>query len=466
MSTPTLEQLRTIGLFEPCSDEELARWQALTTLRTFAAGDTVVEEGQAADTVYLLFEGTLRNYAMEAGEEVLGHQRAPTWMGTVPVLTNTGFSIRMRAVTDGLLGAIDGEAFKAEVMQQPQVHALVMATVRPVTERMSFRETRREHLASLGTMAAGLAHELNNPASAAKRSAASLSEALDVLGQTIGRFVDAGVSLETARAVVALQREITETAAQQGARSALDASDAEDELRDALEDLGIEGAWELAEPLAAGGADADWLARVHATAQEQTGLVLRWVAAMLTANGLADELRESTDRMSQLVGAIKAYSYMDRDDDMAEADIHDGLDTTLMVLKHKFKHTHVTLTRDYDRSIPKATIHGSEINQVWTNLIDNALAAVDDDGSITIKTRLDGNCVEVCVLDDGPGVPEDVLPRIFEPFFTTKEVGQGTGLGLDAARRIITERHGGSIWAENWSGGAKFFVRLPLKPQS
>ena len=462
---PTLEQLRTIGLLAPCDDGELARWQELTSLRTFNAGDTVVEEGQAADTVYLLFEGTLRNYAMEAGEEVLGHQRAPTWMGTVPVLTNTGFSIRMRALTDGLLGEIDGEDFKAEVLHQPKVHELVMGTVRPVTERMSFRETRREHLASLGTMAAGLAHELNNPASAAKRSAASLSEALDVLGQTIGHFVDAGVSLETARAVVALQREITEGQKQEG-RSALDMADAEDDLRDALEDLDVENAWQLAEPLAAGGATADWLARVHETAGEQTGLVLRWVAAMLTANGLADELRESTDRMSQLVGAIKAYSYMDRDDDMAEADIHEGLDTTLMVLKHKLKHTHINLTRDYDKTIPKATIHGSEINQVWTNLIDNAIAAVGDTGSITIKTKLDGNCVEVCVLDDGPGVPDDVLPRIFEPFFTTKEVGQGTGLGLDAARRIVTERHGGSIWAENWSGGAKFFVRLPLKPSA
>jgi signal transduction histidine kinase len=223
----------------------------------------------------------------------------------------------------------------------------------------------------------------------------------------------------------------------------------------------VTDAWRLAEPLAAAGVDRAWLERVNALAGPATDAALAWVAATLTARGLAAELQESTERMSQLVGAVKTYAYMDRGG-VVEADVHEGLETTLVVLGHKLKHTSIEVRRDYDRSLPKLTVHGSELNQVWTNLIDNAIGALGESGTITIRTRRDGSCVFVEVADDGPGVPEEIQDRVFDAFFTTKDVGAGTGLGLSTARRIVVERHDGSLTLESRPGATTFRVALPL----
>jgi signal transduction histidine kinase len=181
----------------------------------------------------------------------------------------------------------------------------------------------------------------------------------------------------------------------------------------------------------------------------------------LTARSLAAELSESTERMSKLVGAIKAYAYMDRGE-LVETDIHKGLETTLLMLGHKLKHTSIDVERRYDRSLPELTLRGSELNQVWTNLLANAIEALGDSGTITISSARDGPCVRVDIADDGPGIPASIRDRIFDPFFTTKGVGQGTGLGLDTARRIVTERLGGSIDVSSEPGRTVFSVWLPL----
>jgi signal transduction histidine kinase len=189
--------------------------------------------------------------------------------------------------------------------------------------------------------------------------------------------------------------------------------------------------------------------------------VLEWVAASLSARGLAAELSDSAERMSRLVGAVKSYTYMDRGD-VVDTDIHEGLDTTLIVLGHKLKHTSIAIERDYDRTLPKVLANGSELNQVWTNLLDNAIDALGESGTINIRTRTENDCAVVEISDDGPGIPDDVRARIFEPFFTTKAVGQGTGLGLDTVRRIVEERHRGSISVESQPGRTTFRVWLPL----
>ena len=424
----------------------------------------IAEQG-AAHPFYALLEGAIDVMMLDAQgrPELTGRQLAPTWLGATIALTGGISMVRLRTATDVTLARIDSEAFVELLFAHRPVFDRVVAQVRPVVGRIAAFEQNRERLASLGTMAAGLAHELNNPAAAATRAAADLADALEVLGSTIGSFVESGVERSQAEELVELQRAaLAASAAGDTPPDALARSDAEDELLDALEEIGVPEPWRLTEPLAAVGVDRAWLERVRALAGAATPAALRWIAASLTARNLAAELTESTQRMSALVGAVKVYAYMDRGE-VVETDIHEGLDTTLTVLGHKLKHTRVRVVREYDRSLPKLTVHGGELNQVWTNLLDNAIAAVGEDGTITVATSRDGPCARVDIVDDGPGIPDDVRPHIFDPFFTTKGVGDGTGLGLDTARRIVTERHRGSVDVDSAPGRTAFHVWLPLE---
>jgi signal transduction histidine kinase len=463
VSHPTLEQLRPIDLFDGLEDAELERWVAATELRVLSTGEPVAEQGQPSPTFHLVLDGALEAFAVdsEGRAEPVGMHPAPTWVGAIAVLTGGVSGVRMLAATEVTLGEIDSEAFIELVLAQRLVFDRVMSQVRPVVSRITAMESNRERLAALGTMAAGLTHELNNPAAAARRAAADLADALEVLGSTIGHFVESGVERAEAEQLVELQRQALSQCAARTKLDALDAADAEDELVEKLEDLGVPEPWKLSEPLAAAGVDASWLERVQALAGPAAVPALRWVAASLSAQQLASELAESTGRMSALVAAVKSYAYMDRGE-LVEADVHEGLETTLTVLGHKLKHTQIEVLRDYDRSLPKLTVNGGELNQVWTNLLDNAIQALGEHGTITVATALDGPCVRVDIADDGPGIPDALRERIFEPFFTTKDVGQGTGLGLDTARRIVVERHRGSIDVESDPGRTVFHVWLPL----
>jgi signal transduction histidine kinase len=382
-------------------------------------------------------------------------------MGAIATLTGGSLGVRMVAETDCRLALIEPEEFRRLAFSQPAIHRRVMQQVAPVMSRVTSREQSRERLTSLGTMAAGLAHELNNPAAAARRAAAQMTEALEVISSSLARFVEAGIEREQAKELVVLQQQAVSHAAACTALDALDASDAEEELLVRLEALDVAEPWRLAEPLAVAGVDQAWLDKLAALAGPASDAALQWVAASLNAGRLASELEESTERMSSLVGAVKSYAYMDRGE-LVEVDLHEGLETTLAVLGYKLKHTEITLVREYDRALPKLTVRGSELNQVWTNLLDNAIDALGERGTITISTRADGECAIVEVADDGPGIPDDVASQIFDPFFTTKDVGSGTGLGLATARRIVVERHDGSLTLETEPGHTTFRVRLPF----
>jgi signal transduction histidine kinase len=381
-------------------------------------------------------------------------------MGAIAVLTEGNLGVRM--VSQGCrIGLIEAADFRRLAFAQPSVHRRVMLRIAPVMSRITSLEQNRERLTSLGTMAAGLAHELNNPAAAARRAAAQMAEALEVLSSTIGRFVESGIERHDAELLLALQREALARAAAQTALSSLDAADAEDALLERLEELEIPEAWKLVEPLIAAGLDDDWVDRVHAIAGGATDGVLRWVAASLTAQGLANELQESTRRMSSLVGAVKSYAYMDRGD-LVEIDLHEGIEATIVILGHKLKQTTIAIVRDYDRTLPHLTVRGSELNQVWTNLLDNAIDALGQSGTITIRTRNDQGRALVEITDDGPGIPVEVQGRVFDAFFTTKDVGQGTGLGLATVYRIVVDRHGGALTFESQPGKTTFRVSLPF----
>ena len=460
---PTLEELRSIDLFDDLDDEQLALWREIAVIREVPADSVVAEAGDADGSRFLLLlTGVVQGLVVEAGRiEPFTRQTAPTWMGAIPVLTGTGYSGQFRTETDVRLGVIEAEDFIRLVLSQRPVHRRVMRAVRPMATRIAVREQTRERLASLGTMAAGLAHELNNPAAAARRASADLAEALDVLSSTIGLFVESGIEREQAEGLVVLQREAIERAQSRSSLSALDAADAEEELLDSLERLGVAEPWRVAEPLAAAGLDAAWLDRVSQAAGPAASAATAWIAASLTARALAAEIAESTDRMGTLVKAIKSYAFMDRGE-LVETDIHEGLETTLVMLGHKLKHTSIEIRRDYDRSLPKITLRGSELNQVWTNLLANAIEAVGDSGTIEIATSREGICARVDIIDDGPGIPAEIRDRVFDPFFTTKDVGEGTGLGLDTARQILTDRLSGSIEFDSVPGRTAFHIWLPL----
>ena len=458
----SVADLRAVDLFAELDDDQLEEWARAATVRDYAAGDVIVEPGKGANEFFVVLEGTVDTMVVDNGRpEPSGEHVAPTWMGAIPVLTETPFGGRLQARTAVRVAVIEAREFTELALKHRPVHRRIMRQVRPVVSRLTAIEQNRERLAALGTMAAGLAHELNNPAAAATRAAADLADALDVVSQTIGHFVEAGIERAEAQQLVGLQRQALQQACERTPLSTLDAADAEDDLSNALDEMGVQDAWRFAGALANAGLDADWARQVAALAGDATGAALAWVAASLTARELAAELTESTERMSRLVSAVKTYAYMDRGE-VIDADVHEGLETTLAVLGHKLKHTSIDVQRDYDKSIPRIAMRGSELNQVWTNLIDNAIGALGDAGTITITTRRDGPCAVVDIADDGPGIPADVRDRIFEPFFTTKGVGQGTGLGLDTARRIVDERHHGSLTVDSEPGRTVFHVRLPF----
>ncbi len=458
----TLAELRSVDLFDDLDDEELAQWLPVTSARELSPGEVIAEQGVEVDGLHLLFDGTAQSFMITRGRaEPVGRQQAPTWMGAIAALTGNPLPVRMQAQTQCRVGFVGNEDFRRLALTQPPLHQRVMHQVAPVMSRVTEMEQNRERLASLGTMAAGLAHELNNPAAAAQRAAAQMAEALNVLSSTLGRFVEAGLERDEAERLVALHREAVARAESLTTLDALDAADAEDELGERLDQLGVDTAWELTEPLAAAGIDRAWIDRVAAVAGAATDAAVQWIAATLTARSLALELQQSTQQMSKLVAAVKSYSYMDRGD-LVEIDLHEGLETTLTVLGHKLKHTSIKVVRAYDRSLPKLTVRGSELNQVWTNLIDNAIDALGETGTITITTEHDDSCARVDISDDGPGIPADIRERVFDSFFTTKDIGDGTGLGLATARRIVVDRHDGSLTLESQPGCTTFRVSLPL----
>jgi signal transduction histidine kinase len=459
----TAADLRPIDLFDDLDERALADWAAVAEWRRAEAGEVVIEDDQEPEGVFCLFDGMLQVFSRDGERfEPVGQQTGPTWIAAVATLTETPIRARMVALTPARLALIPGKEFRRLALAHPTVHRRVMRQVAPLMRRITAIEQNRERLAALGKMSAGLAHELGNPAAAARRAADQLAEALDVMTSALRQFVAAGLDPADTLRLADLRDEALRRAAARGPLGPLEAADAEDTIRERLEELNVPEAWQLAEPLAAAGVDEAWLERGHALAGPATPEALRVTVAWLNAQNIVGELRDATERMDALIKAIKAYAYMDRGG-LVEVDIHEGLETTLTVLHHKLKHTEIEVEREYDRDLPKLTIYGSELNQVWTNLLANAIDALGETGTITVRTRRDGECVVVDIADTGPGILPEDRGHIFEPFFTTKDVGQGTGLGLDTARRIVEERHGGSLTFDSSERGTTFHVWLPLR---
>lgn len=343
---------------------------------------------------------------------------------------------------------------------------------RNITERLHAEELERqnaalvrdeqarylEKMAALGKLSAGLAHELNNPAAAVSRASARLTAALANRDEALNTLVSQGISKEQCRRLTGLAAAPPPGPDEQ--LGPLERDRRESEIEEVLDELGVPQGWSLAAGLAQAGQTA---ASIHELAgqvsEDDLAPTLRWVDATNATKESVEILTRSSRRISELVQAIKGYTHMDRAAEQ-QVDLHDGIESTLTILNHALRD--VTVTRDFDWSIPAIRVHGNTLNQVWTNILDNAADATSGSGAITIRSRREDDCAIVEIEDDGPGIPESDRHRIFEPFFTTKPQGVGTGLGLDTAWRIVTEEHGGTITVESQPGRTLFRVTLPL----
>jgi signal transduction histidine kinase len=341
--------------------------------------------------------------------------------------------------------------------------SLVFVYGNDVTEQRQTEHALRqsEKMATLGTLAAGVAHELNNPAAATRRSAEQLRDALARLEKAHLALDGAALTDDAREVLVTMDQQARSRAAQPSPLGSVERSDREAELEDWLDDHDIADAWELSSALVEQGVNGGTLEELATILPPQVlPLALQWSAAAYGVHRLAHEIGEGAARISEIVGALKSYSYLGQAPEQQAVDIHEGLDNTLVILRHKLKGG-IEVVRDYG-DLPPVPAHGGELNQVWTNILDNAAGAMNGQGSITIRTRRDGNWAVIDITDDGPGIPAQVVPQVFDPFFTTKAPGEGTGLGLSTTYSIVTEKHRGQIAVVSRPGATTFTVRLPL----
>jgi signal transduction histidine kinase len=332
------------------------------------------------------------------------------------------------------------------------------------TDGMAGRDTieRHERLVALGAVTAGLTHELNNPVAAVLRATARLREMLAEMREKLGLLIRSDLPVATLEAVADLAARALASSRHAPALSPIEASDREDEVAEWLSDHGVADAWEIAPTLVAAGLGTDWLEELVAvTPPPHLDYGLSYPVRAIESDNLLDEITDGAERISGLLAAARQYTQMDRAP-LQTFDVHEGLDATLTMLSHKLSDG-IEVVREYDRSLQPIVAYPAELNQVWTNLIDNAIDAMGGNGTLTVRTRADGARLVVEIGDTGPGVPMEIRSRVFEPFFTTKDVGKGTGLGLDIAWRIVVGRHGGEINLESEPGDTWFEVMLPLR---
>jgi signal transduction histidine kinase len=400
---------------------------------------------------------------------VINNYTPSVFFGEVPLLAGTPFLASGRALEDSRLFAIPEKVFRRMLTDYPTFGDTVLETMAQRVQILQSIAQERERLNSLGTLAAGLAHELNNPAAASLRAAGRLRECFERLrttGMKISRSAAAGSlgpeQLDDLDRIAA--GALGSMDGTPDGLSPLQAADREENLSRWLEERGVEDAWDLTSTFAQAGLEVPELELViDVVGRDCLGEALGYLEAVLAVAGLVEEVEASTTRVSALVETMKAYSHMDQAP-LQEVQINDELDNTLEVLAYELEE--VEMVRKYDDDLPRITAYGGELNQVWTALIDNAIDAVKgevDEPRITLRTTCEGDRVLVEVADNGPGVPEELQARVFEPYFTTKGVGAGSGLGLDVSYRIVVGRHGGDIRVISRPGDTRFQVRLPME---
>src|SRR5215211_4066044 len=455
-----LDCLRSVPLFGRLPDEKLAWIHDHAEEIRLDAGTLIARQGDQPDGLYVIMEGETK-WTRRVGQEdvfvvTLGEG---TIFAELIMVLDAPYPTTGHAVTDVGLLRLDVPSFWEMLRICPEVLRDILATSVELHESVTQQHGK---LISLGTMAAGLAHELNNPAADIGRSAAEAREAFQEAAEKAAELGNLPLTQEQRSFVAALPQELARGSGTTAPLDSLEVSDLEDELAMWMEDHGVEEGWEISPTLAGAGLDTAWLEGLaERMPEEALGGILGWLRTTMAGDELLREIESGSARISELVGAIKMYTHMDKAASK-KVDVHAGLDSTLIMLGHKLKKGDVEVVRDYEKDLPHVCGHAGELNQVWTNLIDNAIDAVDGQGRITVRTASENGRVLVEVADDGPGIPEEMRKRIFEPFYTTKDVGEGTGLGLDISYRVVVEDHKGDIRVLSKPGDTRFQVRLPV----
>jgi len=466
------DELRTLFLFADLTDEQITWVAENAEVVEMAGGEHIVVEGEPSRCFYVLLSGTIsmsRLVGRDPVETTRTEQRGVYFGATQFYLEDESarlYAASVRATTDCTLLALPATEFARVFARWFPMAVHLLEGMLLGMRRNDAQVAERERLLALGKLSAGLTHELNNPAAAAGRAADTLRDKVAGMRAKLAMIADGKIAGTQLKKLVMAQDEFVKKVRHAPALSPLEASDREDELSDWLDDHGVDGGWELAPVFVAGGLGVEDLEAVHAAANETTlEGAIRWLAYTVETESLLREILDATSRISDLVLAAKQYSQMDRAPHRF-VDVHEGLDATLVMFGRKLgDEAGVGIVKEYDRTLPLVPAYPAELNQVWTNIIDNAIDAMDGSGTLTVRTGRVDDCVEVEIGDTGAGIAPEVRARIFEPFFTTKGVGRGTGLGLDVSYRVVVTRHRGDISVTSEPGDTRFRVRLPISEE-
>ena len=456
-----VDDLRSLSIFESLTDDQLAELIKDGTEIRIEPGIDLFHEGEHADFWWVLVDGAI-DLVRHVGREdtVVARMDMPgRWAGGFRAWDEHGTYLATgRGARAGRVLKVPAEALRDRANTWFPFGAHLIAGLYRTARSVESTARQRMSLVTLGTLAAGIAHEINNPASAASRAVNALETECQMLLSSVGQLADQQIAPEQFAALDRMRSEL------QPGTVALDPlvrADREQALAFWLNRQGVTRAWTIAPPLAAAGVDRDWCTRAAAVLDESAlGPGLEWVASTLSVATLLSEVKESTRRISELVAAVRSYTQMDRAS-MQHIDVTDGLDSTLVMLAHRLRG--VTVVREYGADVPMIDAYAGELNQVWTNLIDNAVDAMEEAGTLRVTTQIEADDVVIEISDTGVGMSPEVAARAFEAFYTTKDVGQGTGLGLDIAHRIVVDRHGGAIMIDSRTGQTIVRVRLPVR---